>query len=72
MFVQGSNHQNLSAHHRREPGPDDVPPEFPGRHQTPGPDDRYDPDQSVRHNDSGSGPWFSESGGDSGGGGFLG
>jgi hypothetical protein len=47
----------------RKGSPDEVPSEFPERRRRePGPDDVYDPDSRPRHHDSGSSPWFEESG----------
>lgn len=53
---------------RGKGGPDDVEPEFPERHQDPGPDDVYDPDFDHRRGrDDYSGPGFWDSGSDSSG-----
>ena len=55
---------NYPSQASRNHGPDDVPPEFPGRHTEPGPDDVYDPDFGHnRGGDSYDGPHFMESGG---------
>ena len=54
----------------REAGQDDVPSEFPGRHQSPGPDDVYCPDTNTSRNSGTYGPYYYDtgSGSDSGGG----
>ncbi|MBX3169746.1 MAG: hypothetical protein KF760_20250 [Candidatus Eremiobacteraeota bacterium] len=54
MKIAAQNHQSYTRNSRRsKDGPDDVPPEFPGRHTEPGPDDVYDPDQCGRGSDYG-------------------
>ncbi|MBN9416238.1 MAG: hypothetical protein J0I12_12420 [Candidatus Eremiobacteraeota bacterium] len=49
MKIAAQNHQSYTRNTRRsKDGPDDVPPEFPGRKTDPGPDDVYDPDFGGR------------------------
>lgn len=56
MLVRGS-HSNVRA----QKMPDSKDPEFPGRNQSPGPDDVYDPLSAPRDNTGTYGPYYFDS-----------
>ncbi|MBT9587659.1 hypothetical protein IV102_30240 [bacterium] len=62
--------QTYTRSSSRSKSPDEVPPEFPGRHNEPGPDDAYDPDTNNRGRSDYEGPHYYDTD-TSGGGGWV-
>lgn len=63
--------QTHSRSAARSKSPDEVPPEFPGRHSEPGPDDVYDPDFNQRGRSDYEGPHYYDTDTSGGGGSWV-